>query len=54
MNMRMSKTLPGLGGFYMVGTWVLGSSLPAAATSGRHVIQILCNKDKAPFVTTVP
>jgi phytoene dehydrogenase-like protein len=54
MNMRMSKTLPGLDSFYQVGTWVLGSSLPAAATSGRHVVQILCDKDKKPFRAPVP
>lgn len=54
MNMRMSKTLPGLGNFYMVGTWVLNGSLPGAVTSGRQVTQIICHKDKKPFVTTVP
>jgi phytoene dehydrogenase-like protein len=54
MNMRMSKTVPGLDGFYMVGTWVLGGSLPGAATSSRHVVQILCDVDKKPFVATVP
>jgi phytoene dehydrogenase-like protein len=54
MNMRMDKTLPGLEGFYMVGTWVLGSSLPASVTSGRHIAQILCHEDGKPFVTTVP
>jgi phytoene dehydrogenase-like protein len=54
MNMRMDKTLPGLDNFYMAGTWVLGGSLPGSVTSGRHVAQILCHKDKKPFVTTVP
>jgi phytoene dehydrogenase-like protein len=54
MNMRMSKTLPGLDGFYQIGTWVLGGSLPGAVTSGRHMAQILCHKDRKPFVTTVP
>jgi phytoene dehydrogenase-like protein len=54
MNMRMDKTLPGLDNFYMIGTWVLAGSLPAAVTSGRHVAQILCKRDHKPFVTTVP
>jgi phytoene dehydrogenase-like protein len=54
MNMRISKTLPGLDSLYMVGTWVLNSSLPYAVVSGRHVTQILCKADKKPFVTTVP
>jgi hypothetical protein len=38
----------------MVGQWVGASSLPFAATSGRHVTQIICHKDNKPFVTTVP
>jgi ferredoxin len=54
MMTQMSKTLPGLGNFYMIGQWVGASSLPFAATSGRHVTQIICHKDKKPFVTTVP
>jgi phytoene dehydrogenase-like protein len=54
MNMRVSKTLPGLSNFYMVGTWVNNGSLPYAATSGRHVTQIMCHADGKPFVTTVP
>jgi phytoene dehydrogenase-like protein len=54
MNLHMSKTLPGLGGFYMAGTWVFDSSLPMAATSGRHIAQIMCHQDNKPFVTSVP
>jgi phytoene dehydrogenase-like protein len=50
---RMSKTLPGLGNFYMAGQWVEpGGGLPTAAMSGRNVSQIICKKDKKPFVTT--
>jgi phytoene dehydrogenase-like protein len=52
--MHMSKTLPGLTDLYMVGTWVMEGSLSMAATSGRHVTQIICHKDGRPFVTTVP
>jgi phytoene dehydrogenase-like protein len=51
---RMSKTLPGLANFYMVGQWILEGSLPLAAASGRNVTQIICHKDKKPFVTSVP
>jgi len=52
---RIDKTLPGLNGFYMVGHWVEpGGGLPPAAMSGRNVIQIICKKDKKPFVTNTP
>ncbi len=51
----MSKTLPGLSGFYMAGQWVyMGSGVNGAAMSGCHLMQIICKKDKRPFVTTVP
>jgi len=55
INLRMSKTLPGLDNFYMTGQWVEpGGGVPLAAFSGRNVIQILCKRDKKPFSTTVP
>ena len=55
LNMRLSKTLPGLKNFYMAGQWVMpGGSLPYVAVSGRDVIQIICKKDKKPFATTTP
>ena len=54
-GMRMSKTLPGLKNFYMAGQWVeLGGGVPAVAMSGRNVIQIICKRDKKPFVTKIP
>ena len=54
-GMRMGKTLPGLESFYMAGQWVEpGGGVPTAAMSGRNVIQIICHRDKKPFVTTVP
>jgi len=54
-GMSMSKTLPGLQNFYMVGQWVQpGGGLPPTALSGRNVIQIICKRDKKPFVTQVP
>jgi len=54
-SLRMSKTLPGLDNLYMAGQWVEpGGGLPRAAFSGRNVVQILCKRDKKPFVTTIP
>jgi phytoene dehydrogenase-like protein len=55
LMVRMSKTLPGLDNFYMAGQWVEpGGGLPTAAMSGRNVTQIICKKDKKPFVTAMP
>jgi phytoene dehydrogenase-like protein len=54
MNMHVSKTLPGLDSFYMVGTWVMNNGLTFAAVSGRHVTQIICSRDGKPFVTSIP
>jgi len=39
----------------MAGQWVdVSGGLPAMAMSGRKVVQIICEKDKKPFVTTIP
>jgi phytoene dehydrogenase-like protein len=55
LNMRMSKTLPGLANFYMAGQWIQpGGGLPTGVMTGRHVTQIICKQDKRPFVTTIP
>lgn len=55
MRLRMSKTLPGLENFYMVGQWVSpGGGLPSGVITGNHVVQIICKRDKKPFITTVP
>lgn len=49
----MKKTLPGLDNFYMAGHWVEpGGGLPAAAMSGRNVIQIVCKKERKKFSAT--
>ena len=54
-GMSMSKTLPGLKSFYMVGQWVEpGGGLPPAALSGRNVIQIICKRDRKQFVAQIP
>jgi phytoene dehydrogenase-like protein len=51
----MRKTLPGLQSFYMAGQWVEpGGGMPAAAMSGRNVIQIICKRDKVKFVAKTP
>jgi phytoene dehydrogenase-like protein len=51
----MSRTLPGLGSFYMAGQWVhQGGGVSSAVTSGRHVMQVICKKDKRRFTTTAP
>jgi phytoene dehydrogenase-like protein len=52
---RMSKELPGLKNFYMVGQWVEpGGGTPAVAASGRNAIQIICKRDGKKFITTKP
>jgi phytoene dehydrogenase-like protein len=51
---EMSKTLPGLKDFYMIGQWVEGGGLPPAARSGRDAIHIICHQDNRPFVTHLP
>jgi phytoene dehydrogenase-like protein len=51
----MSRTLPGLGSFYMAGQWVhQGGGVSSAVASGRNVIQVICKQDKRPFATAVP
>ncbi len=55
MTMRMKKTLPGLGGFFMIGQWVNpGGGLPPAAVDGKFVIQILCAADGKAFRASTP
>lgn len=50
--MPMNKTLPGLRNFYLAGQWVTpGGGLPTVALSGRNVVQLICRRDKRPFVT---
>jgi phytoene desaturase len=45
------RTLPGLENFYMAGQWVMpGGGVPACLYSGQHVVQILCRRDKKPFL----
>jgi phytoene dehydrogenase-like protein len=40
------RTLPGLSNFYMAGQWITpGGSVPTSLSSGRQLIQVLCNQD---------
>jgi len=55
LTLRMSKTLPGLYDFYMIGHWVQpGGGLPPAVMSARHVLQMICKEDNRRFKTSVP
>ncbi|HPH94972.1 MAG TPA: NAD(P)/FAD-dependent oxidoreductase [Anaerolineaceae bacterium] len=48
----ISKTLPGLENFYMIGQWTEpGGGLPPALTSARAIISQICKKDKRAFVS---
>lgn len=48
----MSKTLPRLSNFYMVGQWVEpGGGVPTALISARNCIKLLCKKEKKKFLT---
>jgi phytoene dehydrogenase-like protein len=50
ITLQMKKNLPGLQNFYMIGQWVQpGGGLPSGLTTGCHVIQILCKRDKKRF-----
>jgi len=50
---QVERTLPGLANFYLAGQWVMpGGGVPPSLYSGRQVIQLICNLDKKPFVTT--
>jgi phytoene dehydrogenase-like protein len=55
MGRGMSKTLPGLKGFYMIGQWVEpGGGIPTAAMSGRKAIRMICREQRRPFMTLLP
>jgi phytoene dehydrogenase-like protein len=49
----VKKTVPGLDNFWLCGVWIQPpGGTPAAAMSARHVIQLICNKDKTKFQTS--
>jgi len=45
----LTRTLPGLESFYMVGHWAGGIGISTAAISGRQVIQRMCKRDGRRF-----
>jgi phytoene dehydrogenase-like protein len=53
--MQFRKTLPGLDNLWLCGQWVepIGG-LPPVALSGRNIVQLICARDRKPFVTSVP
>jgi phytoene dehydrogenase-like protein len=52
MGGGMSKMLPGLDRFYMIGQWVEpGGNVELSAASGRDLIKDLCSADDKPFET---
>ncbi len=55
MRAQVPKNLPGLENFYMAGQWIMpGGGVPPCLYSGRHVIQILCKRDKKRFTISRP
>jgi phytoene dehydrogenase-like protein len=55
MKRTVLRSLPGLSGFHMVGQWTLPfSGTVMAALSGRQLIQLLCKRNRRPFVTSTP
>jgi phytoene dehydrogenase-like protein len=50
MRKGLSRTLPGLEGFYMAGQWAEASiGIPTAAVSGRRAVKTMCKKDGRKF-----
>ncbi len=55
ITVGIERTLPGLANFYMAGQWVMpGGGVPPCLYSGRHVVQLLCHRDRKPFSTVLP
>ena len=55
MGKGMSKVLPGLSNFYMIGQWVEpAGNVELSAASGRDAIKLLCAADSKPFTTSEP
>jgi phytoene dehydrogenase-like protein len=47
----LTRTLPGLSNFHMVGQWAGGIGISTAAISGRNLIKRLCKQDGKGFMT---
>ncbi|OQA09953.1 MAG: hypothetical protein BWY65_00895 [Firmicutes bacterium ADurb.Bin373] len=55
VSVKISNTLPGLANFYMAGQWVqTGGGIPSALSSGRTLVQNLCERDGKKFSTVTP
>jgi phytoene dehydrogenase-like protein len=46
---RLSRTLPGLDNFYMVGQWAGIAGVPMVAAMGRDVVRAICRRDRRAF-----
>ena len=52
-NLRLRRTLPGLGRFYMAGHWLIpGGGVSPSWMTGRHAVQLACRDLKVPFVVS--
>ncbi|MCJ7443777.1 MAG: NAD(P)/FAD-dependent oxidoreductase [Methanotrichaceae archaeon] len=50
MMKTLSRSLPGLNGFYMIGQWAQpGGGVPSCLMQGRNIVQILCHQDGQKF-----
>ena len=46
LRTTIERTLPGLERLYLAGQWVMpGGGVPTVLYSGRHAVQILCDRD---------
>lgn len=51
ISKSLSRTLPGLKGFYMIGQWAQpGGGVPSCLGQGRQMVQILCHEERRRFV----
>jgi phytoene dehydrogenase-like protein len=48
------KTLPGLKGFFMVGSSAGGAGISGCAAMGRNLVKKLCKQEGKPFEATKP
>ena len=52
MMKSLKMQLPGLQNFYMAGQWLFpGGGLPPSAQTGKWAVQLICKKEKQPFIS---
>ena len=52
MMKSLKMQLPGLQRFYMAGQWLFpGGGLPPSAQTGKWAVQLICKKEKKPFLS---